>query len=50
MRDPVVKELLLDQLPLNRKNYLEYAGLKEPLDPEVEAEVLPAEFQNPSRT
>jgi hypothetical protein len=46
LKDPVVQELLLDKVPVNRKNYMEYAGLQEPLDPEVEAE-LPLELQKP---
>ena len=44
LQDSVVQELLLDGLPVTRRNYLRYAGLKEPLNPEVEAD-LPEQLQ-----
>ena len=47
LQDSVVQELLLDGLPVTRRNYLRYAGLKEPLNPEVEAD-LPEQLQLPT--
>lgn len=48
-KTPLGRDILLDymrehQLPLTRKNYLDLAGLKEPLEAELEGE-LPKEFQ-----
>ena len=45
LKDSVVQELRRLGLPVTRKNYLEYAGLREPLDPEAESE-LPPELQS----
>ena len=47
LQDSVVQELLLDGLPVTRRNYLRYAGLKEPLNTEVEAD-LPEQLQLPT--
>ena len=47
LQDSVVQELLVDKLPVTRVNYLRYAGLKEPLNPEVEAN-LPEQLQLPT--
>jgi hypothetical protein len=48
LEDPVVQGLLRDGVPVTRANYLEAAGLQEPLEPEVEAE-LPRELQKRNR-
>jgi hypothetical protein len=44
LNDSVVQSLLMRGLPVNRENYLDMAGLKEPLPVELEAE-LPPELQ-----
>ena len=44
LKDSVVQELVRDRLPVTRANYLEYAGLQEPLDAEQESE-LPRELR-----
>jgi hypothetical protein len=40
-KDPIVQGLLRDGVPVTRANYLEEAGLKEPVDPEVESQFPP---------
>ena len=37
--DPVVRSMILRNVPLTRANWLEMAGLSEPLEAELEAEV-----------
>jgi hypothetical protein len=44
LEDPVVQLLQEENVPVTRRNYLEAAGLEEPLDPEVEAN-LPEELR-----
>jgi hypothetical protein len=44
LKDGVVQLLLRQGRPVTRQNYLSLAGLQEPLDPEVEADI-PRELQ-----